>query len=284
MFHRCRTFCPSLRVAPRADRLRRRAGLTLLELLIATSIMVIIAGTLGGLAKAVQLSSEYSDGHAAATQHGRVCLERITRIANEATANESFPGFLVLAEEVASWRFPDTLVVWHPDGSPIDPEGLPRFSELVIFTPGRTRPGRLLEITVPSDSRQVPSIDDLAGWASEIEAIKTSANGRKTPLTNLLRTAVVPEATGFMERAAVRFESRLRPSADEWSQYQAAGLAWDRLSWVQGIYGSQTGLRQAWLRIELQLMPGTTAASGDPGGQQAIPFLGSAALYYEMHR
>ena len=56
------------------------------------------------------------------------------------------------------------------------------------------------------------------------------------------------------------------------------------MPWVQGVYGSQSGLRQAWLRFELQLMPSEISADRDSSGQQAIPFFGSAAVYYEMHR
>lgn len=283
MFRRCGEFRPYSGIVSRHHCVTRRAGLTLLELLIATSIMVIVIAALGTLAKAVQLSCQYSEGHGTATQHGRVCLERITRMVNEATANESFPGFLVIAEQVGSWRFPDTLVVWHPEGSPVDPEGLPRFNELVVYSPNPVRPNQLLEITVPSDARQVPSIDERARWASEMAAIKDSPDSRKVPLTDLLRTSFVSEVSNSARRPCVRFESRLRPSAEQWQQYQGGTLAWDQLSWVQGIYGSQTGLRQAWLRIELQLIPQQAAAS-DPAGQQAIPFLGSAAIYYEMHR
>ena len=267
----------------RYDKSRRR-GLTLLELLIAMSIMVIVIGTLGALARAVQLGSEYGEGHGTATQHGRVCLERIARVVNEATAGSSFPGFLVIPEEVNSWRFPDTLVVWHPESPPTDTDGLPLFSELVIYCPNPAAPGQLLEVTAPGDDRQVPSIDETARWASEIESIKASRDSRKIPLTNLLRTSMVSNVADYTERGAVRFESLLRPSADQWQQYESGSLDWDELPWVQGIYGSQTGLRQSWLRIEMQLMPGTTVADNDPGGQQAIPFFGSAAVYYEMHK
>ena len=282
MFHRYREKDEPKQ--PAAPRPRCPRGLTLLELLIATSIMVIVMGTLAALSKAVQVSTEYSEGHGTATQHARVCLERITRVANEATANESFPGFLVVAEEVGAWRFPDTLVVWHPDGSPVDPEGLPRYNELVIYCPDPVIPDQLLEITVPSDTRQVPPAGDASAWASAVDWIKRSPSSQKTPLTSLLRTGLVPEASTTMERGAVRFESRLRPSADDWSSYQGGSLSWNALNWVQGIYGSQTGVRQAWLRIELQLIPDQTSGGIDASGQQALPFFGSAAVYYEMHR
>ena len=87
-----------------------------------------------------------------------------------------------------------------------------------------------------------------------------------------------------MTRGALRFESRLRPSAADWSDYQADNVAWDDLPWVQGICGSQTGLRQAWVRIEMQLVPGQASATHDPSGLRAIPFFGSAAVYYELER
>ena len=261
-----------------------RKGLTLLELLIAISIMVLVVAALAGLARAVQLGSEYSEGHGEATQHARVVIERISRAVERATASESFPGFLVVAEEVGTWRFPDTLVVWHPDGAPADPDGLPRFDELVIFCPHPDSPNQLLEITVPGDGRTVPPVDDEAGWASELAAIKSSVGTEAVALTTLVRTCSLPQSSDQESRGAVRFEARLRPSAAEWSAYQAGTLAWDDLAWVQGIHSSQTGLRQAWLRMELQLMPGEGSAADDPGGQQAIPFFGSAALYYEMKR
>lgn len=281
---------PSEAAAPRGARCRHRctagprSGLTLLELLIAMSIMVIVVAALAGLARAVQLGSEYGEGHGAATQHARVVIERISRSVQQATASESFPGFLVVAEEAGAWRFPDTLVVWRPEGAPADPDGLPRFSELVIYCPHPDVPNQLLEVTVPGDGRTVPPVEQEAQWASELAAIKSSGGARAVALTTLLRTCSPPDLGETQGRGAVRFEARLRPSAAEWTAYKAGTLAWNDLSWVQGIHGSGTGLRQAWLRMELQLMPGEKAAADDPGGQQAIPFFGSAALYYEMNR
>ena len=257
----------------------RRHGLTLIELLLASAIMVMTMAALAGLGKAVAVNAAYGDGHGQAVQHARVTLERITRMAREATASPSFPGLLVLADIEAGWRFPDTVVIWHPSGSPVDPDGLPRFNELVIYCPDPEDPQQLVEITAPSDTRTVPALSDLASWASEIDGIKNASSSEVVMLTDLMRSC--PIATGL--RGAVRFESRLRPSAEEWASYEAGDLEWDDLPWVQGLYGSKTGLRQAWLRIELQLMPGAAAIHNDPGGQQAMTFLGSAALYYQLH-
>ena len=74
----------------------------------------------------------------------------------------------------------------------------------------------------------------------------------------------------------------LRPDDAQWTQFKAGTLAWKDLYWVQGLFGPQVGLRQAWLRTELQLLPGGTWVSNDPASQRAIPFFGSAAVYYEM--
>ncbi len=99
-------------------------------------------------------------------------------------------------------------------------------------------------------------------------------------LTELVRVCPVADAADAERRGAVRFESRLRPSDEAWND---SGIAWEALPWVQGTFGPQAGLRQAWLRIELQLMPGAIAAASDRS-RQPVPFFVSAAIYYPMHR
>ena len=221
-----------------------RQGLTLIELLIASAVMAMTMAALAALGKAVQVNAAYGDGHGQAVQHARVAIERITRMAREATASPSFPGFLVLAEVEAGWRFPDTVVIWHPSGSPVDPNGLPRFNELIIYCPDPEDPHRLVEITAPSDTRTVPAVSDLASWASEIDGIKNASSSEVVMLTDLMRSC--PVGTGF--RGAVRFESRLRPSAEEWTSYQAGDLDLGRPSLGPGA-----------LRLEDGTAPGVAA-------------------------
>jgi prepilin-type N-terminal cleavage/methylation domain-containing protein len=274
---------------PRASRPPRSApiepsGMTLVELLVAMSILVLVAGTLAALGRGVQQSYEYCEGYGQATQHGRVALERIERTVDEATANEQFPGFLVLADTVGSWRLPEVLVVWHPPGAPADLAGLPRYSELVIFCPDWYSQNQLVEITVPGDTRVVPAVTDLAAWRTEVTAIRKNALSRSVTLTDLVRTCPIPESTALPIRGAVRFESRLRPSQSEWNEYQAGTRAWNAIAWPQGIFGTKTGLRQAWLRIELQLMPGADWVANEEETLQPMPFFGSAAVYYELPR
>ncbi len=261
-----------------------RRGLSLAELLISMSIMTIIAGTLGTLAMAIQMSSKYTRSHGAVVQHARVALDRIERTVREATATEQYPGLVVITETVGTWKFPDVLVVWHPSGAPVNPDGPPLFSELVIFCPDVDNPNRLLEITVPTDNRPVPPMSDSAAWSSAVAAIRQSDDAQQVELTDLLHVAAVSDANGpASRRGAVRFEAELHPTENELGEFRAAALAWEDIAWPQSIYGSEFGLRQAWCRIELLLAPPADDSSISANAQP-IPFFGSAALYYELQK
>ena len=262
--------------------------MTLLELLISMSVMLLVVGTLAGLAKGVQLSFEHGEAYGTVTQHARVALERIARTANEARANRQFPGFLVVAETEGSWRFPETLVVWRKTTPPAAAD-VPKVSELVLYCPDRGFPNILLEITVPGDTPAMPSLDptgasyasNLAFWEATVLAIRQSTSVTKVRLTSLVRTGAV--GSGRL-RGGLRFETRLTPSGAQLSQYYVAHTrTWQQLSWVQGVYGPDVGLRQAWVRLELQLQPQTSMDATDAGGLYSVPFFGSAAIYYLMH-
>jgi type II secretory pathway pseudopilin PulG len=252
--------------------------LTLVELLTVSAIMVMLAGTLATLAMAVQTSNAQQQGTGLALQHGRVAIERIQRALHEATANEQFPGFVVFAESTGGWAFPDTLVVWKPDGTAIDPDGLPRMNELVVFCTDVSEPNQLLEIRVPTDTRTAPQLSNTVAWAMELVALKGQPEASRAKLTNLLRVAA---ATDLGARGCVRFEADLRPSAAEWAEYESGARDWEDISWAQGIHGATTGLRQSWCRIELQLRPADVATNDV---RVSIPFFGSGAVYYELHR
>jgi prepilin-type N-terminal cleavage/methylation domain-containing protein len=259
-----------------AQRSARRPGLTLVELLVSSAIMAMMAAALATLALAVSTGSRYSRGQGVAVQHARVALERIRRACLEAHASELFPGFVVVAEPVGADSFPDTLVVWRT-ATPADPNGLPLFREVVIFTPDPAAPNRLLEVTAPSDSTRVPAPDNQGAWRSEIAGLLVRSSTQKTQLTDLIRTAKTGSNT---ERGAVRFHVLHRPSDDELSRHEDGDLPWSELSWAQSIRGSQMGLRQSWCRMELQLTPGEEARNLDPEGATALTFFGSAAIYY----
>jgi type II secretory pathway pseudopilin PulG len=258
--------------------------MTLLELLIATSIMAIMAAVLGALALTVQMQSAHSQGQGEAVQHARVVLDRLQRMLNEATANEQFPGFIVQAVRAGSYDFPDVLVIWHPTGAAADSAGLPRWNELVVICPDAARPNVLLEITSPGDTRIVPPVTNTAAWSAELNALRASNATDVVELTNLLRTATISGDSSSLAqtRAAVRFDLRKRPDDAQWAEYQGGTRAWADIDWVQGLYGTRTGLRQVWCRIELQLVPGSSAETDS--GQNTLTFFGSGAIYHELHK
>ncbi len=74
--------------------------MTLLELTVAMTIMMVVVGAMAALTRTAQQSFEYSEGYGVATQHARVVLDRIAQNVCQATANEQFPGCLVVAESV----------------------------------------------------------------------------------------------------------------------------------------------------------------------------------------
>jgi hypothetical protein len=260
--------------------------MTLVELLLAVSIMAIMAGALSGLATAVNQAVAYSQGHGASTQHARVVLERIGRLVSECTATTDYPGVAVVYEDVGGWRFPDLLVIWHPDAAPVNPGGPPLMNELILIGPDPDDPYLLVEVTAPADSRPVPLGIGLntAAWRAEFKSVARATSSRKVVLTELLRAGETVSGSASSLRGAVRFDYELRPSDAELASARSGVTNWTDLPWPQGIHGSQTGLRQGWLRIELQLLPEYAARHPDPGGQQAIPFLGSAALYYQVRK
>ena len=259
-----------------------RLGFSLLELVVAMSIMVLIMGAMGALSKAVNEGALYGETYGTAVQHARVAMERIAATVRNATTSDEFPGVIAIEETVGGWEFPDILVVWHPDGSPVDPEGLPRVNELRIYCPNPQSPNELLEVTFPSDGRVVPMPSDKAAWLAEAANMKTSNSAVRTVLTTLLRTANGSNLADSA-RGVIRFDVRCRPSDGELADYEAGSADWDELAWPQGVCSENVGLRQAWVRIEMQLVPSSTSVGVKSAEETAIPFLGSAACFYEVH-
>jgi hypothetical protein len=264
---------------------RSRRGLTFVELMLAAAVMGLIVVSLGALATTVQLGNEFTMAQGAATQHGRVALERMQRAMNEAPASIDFPGFAVFSETVGAYDFPDTLVVWRPDGDPANAAGPPLFSELVIFCPDADNPGKLVEITVPTDNRPTPDLSAASTWTSELSAIKLSPLAEIVTLTDLLRSSSVSSDANIARRRGVlRFETEMRPSASAWSRYEDGTTDWEDIAWPQGLYGSTTGVRVSRCNIEFQLMPPGASSGSTDAEQLAIPFFGSAAVYHQLPR
>jgi hypothetical protein len=265
------------------DERAKRHGLTLIELTFSALIMAMVAAALAAASHGVQLANESSQGYGTAAQNARVAIERIRRSVEAATGNLNYPGLWVTQDTVGTWTYPNTLVVWQPSGTPANPSGPPLAQELAIFCPDPAAANNLIQITVPGDTRTVPTMDATA-LKSFLDGLKSSSTANKVLLTSLVRVATPSgSATGGgqpSQQAAIRFVVTMNPSASDWAGYNGGTTAWGNLPWPQGIFGSSKGIRQVWLRTELQLMPGGAWIDGNPGGEIPVPFLGSATIAY----
>jgi len=210
-----------------------------------------------------------------------------------AKAVETFPGCAAVDLVSDGYHVTDTLVVWHPSGTPANAAGPPLAKELVIYAPDPSDVRRLLEITPPSsDARAMPlPTVDYTGWVAFIDGLKQSSQSTKTVLTDLLRVASVTSSVampgigaGTQLRGVLQFDCQVTPSTTDFSTYRAGTTAWSALPWPQGLYGSQIGVRQVRVAIELQLTLRQTVAGQVSPGNLVIPMLGSATLNSELNR
>jgi hypothetical protein len=265
---------------------RRRAGLTLTELLVATTIMIMIAGAMGTLTMTVHSTNNHCRGQALAAQHGRVALQRIEQAIAKSFANERFPGFIVLPERAGSFDLPDTLVVWIPVPPPAESQrhaAIPMIADLKIFAPDPTGPHRLLEITAPQESGAAPALNQTSEWKTLVDRLKTSGTTQRVVLTDRLRSvplsgSIDSEASPADLRGALRFRVLMKPDAAEWAEYRNNNRAWDALNWPLNSYRSTSGTRRVVCQTELQIVPGDM----DAAPSTAVPLFGSVSISYEL--
>ncbi len=276
----------------------QRLGVTLLELMMALAVVAMLMVGLAGLSMTVQDSAKFNQGYVKAAQHARVVKARIIRTINTATATEDYPGAVVLEETVDTWwRFPDTLVVWSPEtGNAVDATTGPLISELVVYMPNPDSPNELWELTERSNTGQAllgaaainwVTSGTLIGWKNTVASMVASPTSQKVVLTDLLRiasTSTTDNSVSNLWRGCLRFESEMNPTRSAWDDYLGGFWEWEEMSFAQDIHGSQTGLRQVWVRFEFQLQPEHSSVAGDSVVMPPLPFFGSAAIYYEMHR
>lgn len=271
------------KASPYPGRHRVRHGLTLAELLVATTVLVMIGGSAATLAFAVYSSHEVCREQSVAAQHARVSIDRIERAMAEATASESFPGCLIVNFSADGYTFPDTLAVWNPSGAPVDPAGLPRVNELIVFSCDPSQPERLLEMTWPSNADTVPATSNAVLWDALIDSFHSSPQTVKNQLTDRLHFGTVdttPLIDGLFStrRGAIRFKQIMAPSASQWSQYRGGQRSWQSLDWPLDLYSSQTGMRTVSLQVEMQIR------SGPKSQPDPIPFFGSASVSYALRK
>jgi hypothetical protein len=253
-----------------------RAAFTLAEVLVASTVSVLIAGAMAVMADGIQQTASYTFAQETAHQHARVALERIQTAVSGAASSNDNPPAVVLADISGVYTFPETLVVWKADTNGND---TPQANELVVFCANPSNPKQLWELSNPTDYQTV-SMTDAAALQALVTAMKSNSSAKKTVLTSLLRSCISHDLGA--PKPAVRFDIAMQPSATEWAQYRAATLAWNNLSWAGGIYGTQRGLRQVRVNVELQILPDSDDDASTSPDSFTVPFLGSATVYYEL--
>jgi prepilin-type N-terminal cleavage/methylation domain-containing protein len=270
---------------PKSLTLHRRRGLTLAELLVASTIMLLIATAVATLAATVQSTNDYCKGHTVSAQHARVALSRIEHAIQYAVASEQFPGCIVVTEQAGSQELPHTLVIWNPTGTAANPTGLPLVSEIVMFCPDPAHPNALLEIRAPTNNNPVPPTTHTSAWRTLTDQLKISSSTTKVQLTDRMRTA--PITGDYSEslspsdlRGVVRFRRLMAPSEQQWAQFRGNTRTWQNIDWPQDSYRSTSGTRVVAIQTELQIVPGAMGSAA----VTAIPFYGSATITYELSR
>jgi Tfp pilus assembly protein PilV len=255
-----------------------RRGLTFAELLCSVLVLGMIASAMGLLTQALHSARELGRSHSIAVQHARALSERLRLKLQQATCSPEFPGCHMVQWTVGSHFYPDTLVVWLPEGDAVDPTGLPRRNELVIYRPHPSRPYELLEITDRTgEPTTVPERTEYSAWRSLVNNITNCNTAERTVITNLLRTAIPAQGSLPNPQAArgvIRFRTLLAPSEYEWNEYDEGTFTWNGLAWPQGRYGHTHGVVQNVCFWEFHLSRGQS----DPGGSDALPFFNSTVL------
>lgn len=268
---------------------RRSHGLTLIELLMGIAVSSILVGAMAVLASSVGDGATFVSEQNNSIQHAQVVLGRIGRLVNEARTTETYPGVVVISETVGGYRYPTTLVIWRPaNGVPANASGPPLVKELVIIAPNPANPNELCEFTAANDTRTVQmndaSLNTSTGRAL-ISGVTTATTSLRTQLTPRMRSAATSTASGASLRGCVRFECELHPTDAEIAAFRAGTATWDSLNWVQNVKSSTFGLRQVWLRTELQLLSEPLLADGTvPANVDTLPFFGSGTIYYSIEK
>jgi prepilin-type N-terminal cleavage/methylation domain-containing protein len=262
-------------------RRKLRRGMSLVELSLSVAILALVAASMGTMAMTLQSVTSFTRGQSNAVQHGRVVLDRLDRTLQAANVSESFPGFMVVTWPDGSGTFPDTLVIWKPTGTAVDPTGVPRANELVIIRPNPSNPASLIEITNPSEPATTTyASSDQANWRTLVTALTSRSNAVTVELSSLIRTAATSTLTNATIRGCVRFRYKAAPSDAEIASYRAGTATWTSLAWPQDSAGKTMGMRSLGCFSELQLVPDPT----DNAAENALPFFGSTLLWKVVTR
>lgn len=280
-------------LAAAAGTAERRRGLTLVELLIAGTVLSLVSLVLGGLVMAVQTAKAHTDGLEEATLQARAALDRIRFMVAEAGVYQvpgepTTPGLAVVKHRWSVYDLPDVLVVWSGGRSGgLGDAGLhrrrPRIDELVVYAPDSETPHRLVELAWPGNHSTIDFRD--ADFGRTIRSLVSSGEADSVLLCDRVRVSPLSGWLGASgsEVGNVRFDLTWTPEGSALSSASPGTEEWFDLPWVRGVVSPGSGLRQATLRMELQVEPREGQPSRGETRPIAVPFFGSASYRY-VHR
>jgi hypothetical protein len=250
------------------------------------TITSIIAVVVSGLLMAMQTAWQHTDGLQTANSQARVALQRIEYLISQAgvyqlAGQPTQVGLAVVPRSVSGYNQPENLVIWCGGrfgglAAAGVQNRLPLVSELVIYAPDPADPSRLVEINVSSNMSPIDFRD--AGFANTIQALVNGSQAADRALIcNGVRTT---NLNGSSRVGCVRFDLFEVPSASDLNGVTPGTDAWNSLTWAQGIVTSDSGLRQAQVRIELQLESRPDLPASNTPSATTIPFFGSASHRY----
>jgi hypothetical protein len=180
---------------------KSRAGLTLTEVLVATTVTTLVVGAVAGFSHAALQAWEVSTQSGNSTQAGRVVLTHIAQTVSTSrhvlnvsniwgsSTNSTMPvapGSLIsgttLTGMTTTLSTDQVLLVWEHDGEAGDPTpGQPNFVELVIFAPHKEYRQQLMELRPAVDASLVVPLDQPDVLLQWITRFRRGENVRQPP-------------------------------------------------------------------------------------------------------
>ena len=266
----------------------RRAGFTLVELLVSVTLLAMLAATTAGLTAAASRAREHADRLGGGVAGSHAAFERVRRAVSRAGVYRSgdgrvVPGIRAAGPDVLGGPQDTTLVVWTGDDAEADDpdfaatvweDRLPLVRELTVFAPDPADPSVFREFRFPTDDRPVDFLSPT--FRADVDRLLRNLTPRWHRLCDGVRTV----RTGGGPLAAVDFTVESTPTPRELADYDAGLLAAAELRWVGGGHGSGWGLRGLRVRTELQIAGGRGDAPAGVDAEQAVPYFASAERIY----
>jgi prepilin-type N-terminal cleavage/methylation domain-containing protein len=267
-----------------------RSAFTLVEMLIAVSILGFSAAVMSGVLLAVNSAWDFSTALEDTRRQAQATSSRMKWMVQQAgtyklSGQSTVIGLGVIPTSWGTYMAPTTLVVWSGGSNGgMTSQGvqtrLPLAGELIIFSPDPSNPAHLVEVSFPGNSTPVDF--QAASFSTTIQTLMSLPTRQTVLLSDRLH--VVPSPQGGTSLSAVgstRFERNLTPTDSQIASTAVGSLAWNSLSWGQGLVGSNQGLRTVSVRFEFLLdpVPNSSTTNSD-GFTVAVPFFGSVNRQY----